>query len=105
MQQASISATQPHLQCTSNVRSGNPVQRRLVEVHLQVILGLRVLNIPIDVYYARSLLKDLLNLGCQFNLAFVVRPVNFGDQGLKHRRTGRNFGDLDARAVGFGNLV
>ncbi len=81
------------------------MQRRLVKIDFQVILGLRVFHIPINVDYAGGLLKDLLDLGRQFNLAFVVWPVNFGDQSLQHRRTGWNFGDLDACAVGLSNLV
>src|ERR1039457_3331744 len=48
---------------------------------------------------------DLLDLSGQFNLPFVVRPVNFGDQRLQHGRTRRDFSYHDARTERRCNLV
>ena len=53
------------------------MQCGFIEVHFQVVLGLRVLNVPIHVYYSCGLLKDFLDLRRQFDLAFVVGPVDF----------------------------
>ena len=81
------------------------MQGRLVEIHFQVVLGLRVLDVPVHIHDAWRLLKDLLDLSCQFDLPFVIRPVDFRHQSLQYRRTGRNFRNLDARTEGLGNLV
>src|SRR5260370_33725344 len=76
-----------------------------VQIHFHVVLGLRVFDVPVHIHDAWRLLKDLLDLSCQFNLPFVVWPINLSHQSLKHGRTGRDFGYLDAGAEGRGNLV
>ena len=81
------------------------MQRRLFEIHLQVVFDLRVLDVPVHVDDSRRLLENLLDLRCQCNLAFVIRPVNFRHQGLQHGRPGRNLRHFDARAEGQSDLV
>jgi hypothetical protein len=39
-------------------------------------------HIPVHIDYARSMLKDLLDLGGQLDLAFIIGPINFRDQSL-----------------------
>ena len=77
----------------------------LIEIHFQVVLGLRILNVPVHIHHSRSLLEDFLDLRRQFDLAFVIRPVDFRDKSLQHRRAGRNFRDLDTCPERLGDLV
>ena len=77
----------------------------LVQIHFHVVLDLRVFDVPVHIHDAWRLLKDLLDLSGQFNLPLIVRPVDFSDQSLQHGRTRRDFGYLDARTEGRGNLV
>ncbi len=82
----------------------NPVQRGLVEVHLYVVLHLRVLDIPVHIHHAGRRLEDLLDLLRQFDLLLVIGTVHFGDQRLEHRWAGRYLGDLQPRAILVANL-
>ena len=74
------------------------MQRSLVEVHLYVVLVLRIFDIPIYVHHTGSLLENLLYLCRQSRLTFVVWPIHLSNESLQHRRTRWNLGDFDARA-------
>ena len=81
------------------------MQRCLLQIYLHVVFRLRIFDIPIHIHYARRLLKDLLDLSGQLDLAFIIGPINFRDQSLQHRWTWWNLGNLDASAKRMGNLV
>src|ERR1035441_10491230 len=75
MQQPSRRAIQSDLHCAGYVRSGNPVQRSLVEVNFYVVLHLWVFDIPIHIHDPRRGLKDLFDLLCQLDLLLLVGLV------------------------------
>ena len=75
------------------------VLRRLDLIDADDQPRLRVFDIPVGVNDARRVLKDRLDLLRDVSLAVQVGAVNLGHQRLHHRRSRRNFGDLDARAV------
>src|SRR5581483_4530501 len=80
------------------------MQRCLVEIDFEIVFGLRVFYIPVNVHYARCPLKYLFNLGGKLNLPFVVRAINFCEQRLQHRRPWWDFGYLDAGTERLGKL-
>ncbi len=82
----------------SSVITSKAAQRCLIEIHFQVVFGLRILDVPVHIHNSGSLLEDFFDLRRQFDLVFVIGPVDFRDKSLEHRRPGRNFRDLDARA-------
>src|SRR5579883_2110659 len=84
-------APQSDLQRTSYVGRRNPVQGRLRQVDLQIVLRLGILDVPVNIDDAGCLLKDLLDLCGQRDLALIVGTVDFGDQRLQYRRAGRDF--------------
>ena len=94
-----VGAVQSDLHGAAYVGCGNPVQRSLVEIDLQVVLHLRIFDVPVHVHHAGRGLEDLLDLLRHLDLLLVVRAVHFGDQRFQHRRTGRHLGDLEPRAV------
>ena len=81
------------------------MQRGFVQVHFHVVLDLRIFDVPVDIHNARRLLEYLFDLGGQFDLPFVVRPINFSNQRLQYRWTGRYFCDLDACSERLSDLV
>src|SRR5579872_1473901 len=105
VEQSRVCSTEPHLQSACYIGGSNAVEGGLVQIYFHVVLGLRVFDVPVHVDDAWSLLKNLLDLRGQFDLPLIVWPVNFGNQGLQNGWTRRNFGYLDARTEGRGNLV
>ena len=67
--------------------------------------GLRLgrFDVPIHVDDAGRLFEDRLHLRGELPPTLVIRPVDFGDEGLQHRRAGRHFGHLNRGAESLGN--
>ena len=76
----------------------------LVEIDLEVVLHLRIFDVPVDIHHTGRGLEDVLDLFGHLDLLLVVRAVNFGDKRLQHGRTRRHLGDLDARAITIADL-
>src|ERR1035437_5695851 len=91
VQKAGIGAGQSNLQRARDIGGRDSMQRCLIEIHVQRVLGLRILNVPVHIHDSGSLLKDLFDLRGQFDLAFVIGAVDFRD--------------LDARTERLGNLI
>ena len=56
---------------------------RFIKIDLQVVLGLRVFYVPVHIDNTWRLLKHLLDLSRQFDLALVSGPVDFGNERLQ----------------------
>ena len=69
----------------------------LIDAHHEP--GLRIFDVPVGVNDARRVLKDRLDLLRNLGLSVEVGTVDLGHQCLHHGRSGRNFADLNARAV------
>ena len=81
------------------------MRRGFVEIYLQIVLGLRVFDIPVNIHDSRRLLKDFLDLRSELGLALVVWPIYFRDEGFENRRPGRDLGHLEARTKGRGQFI
>ena len=88
-----------------DIRRGNALQGGLVEIDFDIVLGLRIFHIPVDVHHSRRLLENLFDLGREFGLALVVRTIDFRYESFENGRTRGNLSDLDSRAKRSGNLV
>ena len=84
--------------CLGNRLGADAVQRGLFLVNHEPHLRLVGFDIPIRVHDAGRVVENVDDFVRQRVAAFLVRPINFGDQRLQHRRAGRHFGDGDARA-------
>ena len=105
MEQAHVRARHGHLERRGHLLGRDAVQRGLLLVHLEPLLGLVVLDVPVHVHHAVGLREDVLDLPGEGDLLSLIGPVDLGHQRLKHRRAGRHLGHLDARAVGLGDPV
>ena len=83
----------------SYIGDRNAMLRRLDLIHTHHQPWLRIFDIPVRVYNARSMLKDRLDLLRYLSLASHVRPVDLSNQSLHHGRPRRNLADLNACAV------
>ncbi len=81
------------------------MQCSLLFIHLNPVLWLQVLHVPVHVHNARRLLKNLLDLLCNINLARFVGTVHFRNQRLHHGRARRYFADLDSCTEWKANLL
>ncbi len=75
------------------------MQRGLLLVDLDPVLRLRIFHVPIHIDDVRCLLKDLLDLSGDINLASSIGTVDFGHQRLHNGRARRNLAYLDPRTV------
>ena len=76
-----------------------PVDGSLFLVDRQAVFRLIVFNVPVDIDNTFRLFEQAANLAGQCNPPVHTRAIDFGNQRLKNRRAGRNFGYFDARAI------
>src|SRR5579872_74854 len=105
MKQTGLSSVQGYLHSTGHVSRRNPMKSSLVQIDLNVVLGLGIFYVPVNIDNTWRVLEDLLDLACQRKAPTIVRAIDFGHQCLQHRRARRNFADLDAGAELLGDLL
>ena len=84
------------------VRSDS-VEGGLLFVDHEALLGMGVLEIPVDVDHAGRAHEDVAHRSREALAGSGVRRVRLGDQRLEHRRARRHLRDGDARAIASGD--
>ena len=87
-----------------NRLGADAVQRGLFLVDDEARLRLVGLDIPVHVHDAGRAFENVAHLAGERVAVGLGRAVDFGDERLQHRRTGRHFGDGDARIEPGGDL-
>ena len=86
MGEAGVRPAQSHLNGLLKLGERNPRHGGLETVDVESHLGLIVFDVPVDIDNAPGFIEHVPDLPRQFDLAVVIRPVDFRNQGLKHRR-------------------
>ena len=97
--QADLGSRDGKRQGMGHIGDRDAVLRGLDLIHAHHQSRLRVFDIPVGINHAGGVLKDRLDLLRNLRLTSHVWTVNLGHQGLHHRRSRRNFADLNARAI------
>ena len=98
VQQAGGVSGRSRLHGPRDVVLGDAVQRGLLFVHQQAILGLVVFHVPIHVHHAVGALPQVADAPRDSDPLLERRPVDLRHQRFEHRRPGRHFRHLDARS-------
>ncbi len=103
VEQVERQAVDGDLEGPGDLALGDAVEGRLLLVDGQDLPGPRLFLEPVDVDHPCGLGEDLFDLGRQFQALPFVAAVDLGDQGLQHRRAGRDLGHGHRRPVSGGD--
>ncbi len=80
------------------------MQCRFFPVYFKLVSGLVFFHIPVHIHDAVGFFENRLYLFGDFPLTFVIRTVNFGDQGGEYRWPRWDFGHLNPGPISIGDF-